>query len=108
MRRRHSSSHSLRARLTYHAAVTTEATPDRKAPTAASWSDDMRGDHGSATRTKTVLWSGTRRVRRMTSPPLELLSSEVLPSMAVNVEAEPEAHPSNRPTWSYSPSQPQS
>src|SRR5215510_14654493 len=54
--------------------------------------------HGSFTRTKTVPCPLTSRVRRITSPPLELLLVLVLPSIAVNVR--PPVHASKRPTWS--------
>src|SRR5262245_31606822 len=57
--------------------------------------------HGSATRMKTTFASFALRLRRITSPPFELLLVEVLPSIAVQLNDVPD---SKIPTWSKTPS----
>src|SRR5262245_49419446 len=91
-----------RARLTYQAADRTLATPERNAPSAASLSGDI---HGSATRMKWIVASLELRLRRITAPPLLWSDVEVFPSRLVKLEALPD---SQIPTWSGTPSRPQS
>lgn len=115
----HSSSERFCCARIAFLAVITAAAPERKAPTAASWShgstllgpvnrqdnhansDDRQCNafyckchpHGSATRTKqTLVVCDLVLLLLMTSPPLELLLVLVFPSIAVQLLVFPDSN----------------